>query len=96
MSAISQWLHIFNRSSIQLLYLFILIYRFCVPINAETGTTVGEMRGHTKTVNAVAVRRDRPFRIATASEDQSICFYHGVPYKLNKQMDEVYMCRIFF
>mgnify|MGYP001791541857 CR=1 FL=1 len=52
---------------------------------------MGEMRGHTKTVNAVAVRRDRPFRIATASEDQSICFYHGVPYKLNKQMDEVYM-----
>ena len=67
-----------------------------MPINAETGTTVGEMRGHTKTVNAVAVRRDRPFRIATASEDQSICFYHGVPYKLNKQMDEVYMYRTFF
>ena len=54
---------------------------------------MGEMRGHTKTVNAVAVRRDRPFRIATASEDQSICFYHGVPYKLNKQMDEVYVYR---
>lgn len=48
------------------------------------------MLGHSKQVNAVAMRKDRPFRIATASEDQSCCFYHGPPFKLNKQI-EVYL-----
>ncbi|PWN53481.1 putative actin interacting protein 1 [Violaceomyces palustris] len=50
----------------------------------DTGSSVGEIIGHSKPINAVAVRRDRPFRAVTASDDNSLIFYHGVPYKYNK------------
>jgi len=62
--------------------------KFCHAISADTGTSVGDMIGHTKSVNAIAFRTARPFRIATASEDQTICFYHGPPFKLNSQMSD--------
>ncbi|CAG8441277.1 17396_t:CDS:10 [Dentiscutata heterogama] len=49
----------------------------------DTGSSVGEISGHTKPINSVSIRQLRPFRAATASDDFSVIFLHGVPYKHN-------------
>ncbi|CAG8763804.1 10788_t:CDS:10 [Cetraspora pellucida] len=49
----------------------------------DTGSSVGEISGHTKAINSVSIRQQRPFRAATSSDDFSVVFLHGVPYKHN-------------
>ena len=55
--------------------------RFGHVFNADTGTSVGDIMGQSKALNAVDFKPSRPFRIATASEDNSIAFFHGPPFK---------------
>ena len=43
----------------------------------DTGSSTGDIIGHSKTVNAVSIRRQRPFRAVTASDDVTIAFHHG-------------------
>jgi WD repeat-containing protein 1 (actin-interacting protein 1) len=43
----------------------------------DTGSAAGEIGGHSKIVNAVDIRHQRPFRAVTASDDTSIVFSHG-------------------
>ncbi|KAF7554196.1 hypothetical protein G7046_g6878 [Stylonectria norvegica] len=52
-------------------------------ITADSGNSVGEIIGHSKSVNAVAVKPQRPFRAATVGDDGNVIFYHGTPYKFN-------------
>ncbi|CAD6886339.1 unnamed protein product [Tilletia controversa] len=49
----------------------------------DTGSSAGEISGHSKPINAVALKPQRPFRAVTASDDSSLVFYHGVPFKYN-------------
>src|SRR5207245_1638837 len=37
-------------------------------ITADSGNSVGEISGHSKVINAVAMRQQRPFRAATVSD----------------------------
>ncbi|KAG5219855.1 WD40 repeat protein [Salix suchowensis] len=46
----------------------------------DTGTSSGEIIGHSKAVNAVSIRQQRPFRAATAGDDGSIIFHQDVRY----------------
>ncbi|XP_037072240.1 actin-interacting protein 1-like [Pollicipes pollicipes] len=48
---------------------------------ADTGTSVGEILGQTKIINTVDYRPARPFRIITGSEDNSVGFFEGPPFK---------------
>ncbi|XP_013173534.1 PREDICTED: actin-interacting protein 1 [Papilio xuthus] len=48
---------------------------------AETGTSVGEISGQSKPINSVDFRPARPFRIVTASEDNTIAVFEGPPFK---------------
>ncbi|KAI0687680.1 WD40 repeat-like protein [Cytidiella melzeri] len=50
----------------------------------DSGSSTGEIIGHSKVVNAVAIRHQRPFRAATAGDDSTIVFHHGVPFKYDK------------
>ncbi|KAH7913317.1 WD40-repeat-containing domain protein [Hygrophoropsis aurantiaca] len=50
----------------------------------DTGTSSGEIAGHSKVINAVSIRHQRPFRAATAGDDTQIIFYQGAPYKYEK------------
>ncbi|KAK7044799.1 WD40 repeat-like protein [Favolaschia claudopus] len=50
----------------------------------DTGSSTGEISGHNKAINAVAIRHQRPFRAATAADDASIVFHQGAPYKYDK------------
>ncbi|TWU70808.1 WD40 repeat-like protein [Metarhizium rileyi] len=52
-------------------------------ITADSGNSVGEIIGHSKSVNAVAMKPQRPFRAATVGDDGNMVFYHGAPYKFN-------------
>lgn len=54
-------------------------------ITADSGNSVGEIIGHSKSVNAVAVKPQRPFRAATVGDDGNVVFYHGAPYKFNEK-----------
>ena len=48
---------------------------------ADTGTSTGEIAGHERPINSVDFKPSRPFRIITGSEDNSVGFYEGPPFK---------------
>ncbi|KUL88963.1 hypothetical protein ZTR_03582 [Talaromyces verruculosus] len=49
----------------------------------DSGNTVGEIYGHTRAINSVSIRQQRPLRAAAAGDDTSLVFYHGAPFKFN-------------
>lgn len=49
----------------------------------DSGSSVGDVNGHVKAINAVDYRSERPFRIVTASEDTEVGFFAGPPFKLS-------------
>ncbi|CAN8105774.1 unnamed protein product [Discula destructiva] len=64
--------------------------RFGACITADSGNSVGEVSGHSKAVNAVALRQQRPLRAATVSDDGSMCFLHGAPFKFASKANDVH------
>jgi hypothetical protein len=48
---------------------------------AETGTSVGEISGQSKSINSCDFRPSRPFRIVTGCEDNTIGVFEGPPFK---------------
>ncbi|KAJ8323194.1 WD40 repeat-like protein [Batrachochytrium dendrobatidis] len=50
----------------------------------DSASSVGEISGHAKVINSVSIRPGRPLRAATGSDDMTVNFYHGVPFKFNK------------
>ncbi|WPH00148.1 Hypothetical protein R9X50_00297100 [Acrodontium crateriforme] len=57
--------------------------RFGHCITADSGNSVGEISGHSAQINCVSIRQQRPLRAATGSDDTSLCFLHGAPFKFN-------------
>ncbi|KAI9836815.1 MAG: hypothetical protein M1819_000980 [Sarea resinae] len=57
--------------------------RFGHCITADSGNSVGEISGHSAQINCVSIRQQRPLRAATGSDDSSMVFYHGAPFKFN-------------
>ncbi|CAO3632940.1 unnamed protein product [Mucor hiemalis] len=52
----------------------------------DTLSSVGEITGHSKIINSVSIRHQRPFRAVTASDDMTVAFYNGVPFKYVKSI----------
>jgi WD40 repeat protein len=52
-------------------------------INAKTGASIGEVMGHTQTVQSVALRAQRPYKMVTGGDDSSHVFYKGPPFKFD-------------
>lgn len=48
---------------------------------ADTGTSNGDVSGQTRPINTVDFKPSRPFRIITGSEDNTVAFYEGPPFK---------------
>lgn len=61
---------------------------FAKCITADSGNTVGDLSGHNKCVNSVAIKPNRPYRVVTASEDMRTQFYEGPPFKYSQQHSE--------
>lgn len=64
--------------------------RFGHCVTADSGNSVGEVSGHSKVINSVAVRGMRPLRAATASDDMAMCFLHGAPFKFHSKQSEIH------
>lgn len=47
---------------------------------------MGEISGHSSQINCVSIRQQRPLRAATGSDDSSLVFYHGAPFKFNTSL----------
>lgn len=62
--------------------------RFGHVFSADTGTSLGEIMGQSKPINSVDFRSDRPYRIVTASEDNTLAFFHGPPFKFQFTMKD--------
>lgn len=62
--------------------------KFGHVFNAETGTSTGEIMGTSKPINSVDFKPTRPFRAVVGSEDSSICFFEGPPFKWKKTIEE--------
>ncbi|KAI8884882.1 WD40 repeat-like protein, partial [Backusella circina FSU 941] len=58
--------------------------RFGHAFAFDTLSSVGEITGHSKVINSVSIRQQRPFRAVTASDDMTVAFYNGVPFKFAK------------
>ncbi|KAF9239843.1 WD40-repeat-containing domain protein [Melanogaster broomeanus] len=54
----------------------------------STGTSTGEIIGHSKAINAVSIRPKRPYRAVTAGDDGLINFHQGPPFKYVKTIRE--------
>ena len=52
-------------------------------LNATTGSSLGEVQGHTGPVRTVALRAQRPFRMVTAGDDCKHVYYKGPPFKFD-------------
>ena len=55
-------------------------------ITWDSGNSVGEISGHSNQINSVSIRQQRPLRAATGSDDTSVVFYHGAPFKFNTSL----------
>jgi len=62
--------------------------RFGHVFMAETGTSVGEISGQSKSINSCDFRPARPFRIVTGCEDNTIGVFEGPPFKFKMTKQE--------
>ena len=47
----------------------------------DSGSSVGEITGHSKFINSIDYRPVRPFRVVTAGEDNSVGWFEGPPFR---------------
>lgn len=50
----------------------------------DRGNSVGEISGHAKPINSIAIRQARPFKAVTGSDDNGVVFLAGVPFKFSR------------
>ncbi|KAL3424389.1 WD repeat-containing protein C9G1.05 [Phlyctema vagabunda] len=60
--------------------------RFGHCITADSGNSVGEISGHSSIINSVSIRQQRPLRASTGSDDSSMVFLHGAPFKYQNKI----------
>ncbi|KAK2964836.1 putative 66 kDa stress protein [Blattamonas nauphoetae] len=56
--------------------------------NWDTGTSLGDISGHTAQLLAGTIRPCRPYRVVTAGEDKLVNFYKGPPFKYDHSVRE--------
>ncbi|PWN27379.1 WD40 repeat-like protein [Jaminaea rosea] len=54
----------------------------------DSGASCGEVSGHAKVVNSVALRAQRPFRAVAGGDDNNLVLYNGVPFKYASTIKE--------
>ncbi|GEQ70272.1 hypothetical protein JCM33374_g3948 [Metschnikowia sp. JCM 33374] len=50
----------------------------------DSGNSIGEIQGHSETINAVDIKPQRPYRAATVGDDKAMVFFTGPPFKFDK------------
>ncbi|XP_064199929.1 WD repeat-containing protein 1 [Anguilla rostrata] len=54
----------------------------------DSGSSVGEITGHSKAITSVDIKSSRPYRLATGSDDQTSAFFEGPPFKFKVMMTD--------
>lgn len=54
----------------------------------DSGNSIGEIQGHSETINAVDIKPQRPYRAATVGDDKAMVFFTGPPFKFDKSSRE--------
>jgi len=54
----------------------------------DSGSSVGEITGHSKQVSSCDFKQTRPYRIATGGEDQLVNWFEGPPFKFHHAMKD--------
>jgi len=54
----------------------------------DSGSSVGEITGHSKPITTCDMKQTRPYRLATGSEDFSVAWLEGPPFKFKKAMKD--------
>eukprot|EP01116_Phalansterium_solitarium_P001296 TRINITY_DN11092_c0_g1_i1.p1 TRINITY_DN11092_c0_g1~~TRINITY_DN11092_c0_g1_i1.p1 ORF type:complete len:626 (+),score=263.95 TRINITY_DN11092_c0_g1_i1:95-1972(+) len=62
--------------------------RFGAVLMFDSGSSVGEISGHAKSICSCDWRQTRPYRVATGSEDLLVNWFEGPPFKFKKSMKE--------
>lgn len=62
--------------------------KFGHVFSMDTGTSIGEISGHSKVINSCDFKPSRPFKIVTGSEDLSVVLYEGPPFKFKSQIQD--------
>lgn len=62
--------------------------RFGHVFAMDTGTSIGEIAGHSKIINSCDFKPSRPFKIITGSEDNFVGIYEGPPFKFKAQIQD--------
>lgn len=57
------------------------LFRFGAVFLWDTGSSVGEIVGHSKIINSVDIKQTRPYRLVTGSDDNCTTFLEGPPFK---------------
>ncbi|CDO96041.1 unnamed protein product [Kluyveromyces dobzhanskii CBS 2104] len=57
--------------------------KFGAFISWDSGNSLGEVSGHSQKVNAVHFKQSRPMRAFSVSDDGSVVFYQGPPFKFS-------------
>ena len=52
----------------------------------DTGSSAGEVAGHSKRIITCDIRPTNPFRAITASEDFTVCVFHGLPLLFHRSL----------
>ncbi|KCV72201.1 hypothetical protein H696_01600 [Fonticula alba] len=50
----------------------------------DSGSSCGEISGHSKVINSCAIKPSRPFRAVTGSDDFNVNFFEGPPFKFKQ------------
>lgn len=62
--------------------------KFGHVFSMDTGTSIGEIAGHSKIINSCDFKPSRPFKIVTGSEDTFVGIYEGPPFKFKSQIQD--------
>jgi WD40 repeat protein len=54
----------------------------------DSGSSVGEITGHTKFITSCDLKQTRPYRLITGSEDSQVSWLEGPPFKFKKSYQE--------
>ncbi|WVO18639.1 hypothetical protein L204_106358 [Cryptococcus depauperatus] len=58
--------------------------RFGAAFLVDSGSSCGEITGHSKPITALSIRHQRPFRALSGSDDNSLILHAAVPFKYDK------------
>lgn len=62
--------------------------RFGAVFLWDSGSSVGEISGHSKSITSCDFKQTRPYRVATGAEDNLACWFEGPPFKFKKSIKD--------